>query len=208
MCGSRATLTRGPECARILGTLRRARPILTYTMESIMSNEAQAAPEEVVDETEETPEVNEAEEASTEAKSGGNFISEKYRKRGPVQDFVADLINDSCYDYETDKNGKPVGKPKLNVDALCDLADLNGINSDTLRAQKDQKNAPGRIRMSLGNALRATARRRFGLKDLNDEWVDAPEEFTEGLVQKEDQEGNRLLSTTKAKTEEAAQAAV
>lgn len=167
-------------------------------------NQVEAAPEEEVRDRapEHQAEKDEAASASGDEETGkANFMDPKYRNRKPIQDFIADLVADQCWDYEKDKDGNNIGKPSLNVDAVCDLGEANGMPCETLRSQKDRRNAPGRIRMSVVNGLRARARKRFGIYDLHGEWVDAPEEFTEGLTRTQGRDG-APLSTPKAQNQE------
>jgi len=109
-----------------------------------------------------------------------SIIDPKYAKkyRGST-DFIGELITDQCQIEETTetKSGKEKVVRHLDVDRMLELAVRNGANVDKLRAGKDSPNAPGRIRMSVGNMLRSRAIKRHGLYDLQGNVVDAPREF-------------------------------
>jgi hypothetical protein len=109
-----------------------------------------------------------------------SIIDPKYAKkyRGET-DFIGDLITEQCQVEETTetKSGKEKTTRRLDVDRMLELAVRNGANVDKLQAGKDSPNAPGRIRMSVGNMLRARAIKRHGLYNLQGEVVNAPREF-------------------------------
>lgn len=91
----------------------------------------------------------------------------------------------------------------LDLDALFKLSQINKINTSEMEAQVDRKNAPGRIRMTLGNQLRAAAKRRGGLYDLHNDWVDADEVFFATCKITEDRDGNKLNKADDAPAPEA-----
>lgn len=98
-------------------------------------------------------------------------------------------------------------KTRVDLDALFDLCRKNAVREDLVKRMEDQRerpNAPGRIRMTLGNSLRAMTRRRGGIYDLNGTWHDAPEEIMQGKEPTHDREGNPLNRPKKEKEEEAA----
>jgi len=106
-----------------------------------------------------------------------SIINEKYKgKYGKdhQDDWVAATIKDLCYDAP--KKGD--GKPEFNANKLFKLAALNKVPKDKIDAAKTQIDTnPGHMRMNIGNALRGAGRRRFGLYDLDGDWMDAPDEF-------------------------------
>ena len=113
-------------------------------------------------------------------KSTSSIVDSKYAGRyRNASDFIGDLINDQCLDEytETTASGKERVTRRLNVHKVLDLAEKNGGDVTVLRNQTDRPNAPGRIRMSAGNMLRARAIRRHGLYNLKGEAVRAPLEF-------------------------------
>lgn len=141
----------------------------------------------------------------------GDKYAGKYRGDG---DWLTSLINDTCYVQETkevdvkDEDGNVTGtetvnkgKPRLDLDALFALAEANGINAtEKYGDQADKRNAPGRLRMTLGNSLRAVARRRGGLWKNGSEFLSAPKDFMGDRVPTETPEGEKIA---KAKDDEA-----
>jgi len=85
------------------------------------------------------------------------------------------------------------GKAKLDLDKLFALTDANAIDSKDMQAQRDRKNAPGRIRMTLGNALRAAAKHRHGLNTIDGTWTDAPAEFVGDAVKTHNPDGSKIV---------------
>lgn len=85
------------------------------------------------------------------------------------------------------------GKAKLDLDKLFALTDANGIDSREMRAQRDRKNAPGRIRMTLGNALRAAAKHRHGLNTIDGTWTEAPASFIGDSPKTQNPDGSKIV---------------
>lgn len=83
-------------------------------------------------------------------------------------------------------------KTRLDLDALFGLAKANAIDTAEMEAQRDRKNAPGRIRMTLGNQLRAAAKHRHGLNDLNGEFHDAPADFIGDAPKTQNPDGSKI----------------
>lgn len=104
----------------------------------------------------------------------GSIINEKYKgKYKGASDWIGELIKVQCVDEDPQKTG-------LSVDALFAMArnnNLNEVKLGELEGQKDQKNAPGRIRMTVGNMLRAAAKKRHGLYGVDGKWHKADQEF-------------------------------
>lgn len=97
------------------------------------------------------------------------------------------------------------GKAKLDLDKLFALTDANAIDSKEMQAQRDRKNAPGRIRMTLGNALRAAAKHRHGLNDLDGNWIDAPADFIGDAPKTHNPDGSKIaVAKASAETDAAA----
>jgi hypothetical protein len=93
-----------------------------------------------------------------ELEVSGNFINEKYQgKYRGASDWIGELIDAECLVEDKD------GNVSLDLKALFALAKANGIDTAKYKAQAEQPHATGRLRMTLGNALRARARRRHGL---------------------------------------------
>lgn len=141
-----------------------------------------------------------------------SIIDAQYREKYKTPDWLGDFVNANAVDAVTkevevkDEEGnvtgtetKTTGKTVLDLDKFFDLCEKNHVNTDKMRAQRDGKNAAGRIRMTLGNSLRAAARRRGGLFDLDGEWNEAPEEITKGKEPVENADGTKIA---KAKTDE------
>lgn len=97
------------------------------------------------------------------------------------------------------------GKRQLDLDKLFDLADANGIDArGRYGEQVSNAGAPGRLRMTVGNMLRAAARKRHGLNDINGEWNDADAAFIGDSERSEERDGSKIA---KAKAEKEAEAA-
>ena len=112
-----------------------------------------------------------------------NIIDPKYaeRYRGDG-DFLSSLIKAECYVQllKDGKDGEKVnnGKPILDLEKLFDLAEANGIPArEKYSDQTDRKNAAGRLRMTIGNSLRAAARKRHGLYTAAGVWKTADKNF-------------------------------
>jgi len=102
-----------------------------------------------------------------------------------------------------DANGKPVivdgpveivtlKKRSVDLGALFAFAQANSIDTAKYEAQADRPNAPGRLRMTIGNMLRAAAKHRHGLFDKDNVWHDAPEEFLGDAVKTQEQDGTKI----------------
>lgn len=85
------------------------------------------------------------------------------------------------------------GKAKLDLDKLFALTDANGVDSKEMQAQRDRKNAPGRIRMTLGNALRAAAKHRHGLNTIDGTWTEAPAAFIGDSPKTQNPDGSKIV---------------
>lgn len=144
-----------------------------------------------------------------------SIIGEKYEKFASDGDWINGVLADKCMVQKTkevkvkDDDGNEStetrndGKPVIDIEALFDLAERNGINArERYAEQVGQKNATGRIRMSLGNMLRSRARKRHGLYDAAGEWMKAPKGFTEGHDKTESPDGESLVKK-QAKKEKA-----
>lgn len=97
------------------------------------------------------------------------------------------------------------GKAKLDLDKLFALTDANAIDSKEMQAQRDRKNAPGRIRMTLGNALRAAAKHRHGLNTIDGVWTEAPADFIGDAPKTHNPDGSKVaVAKASAETDAAA----
>lgn len=129
----------------------------------------------------------------TQENVGKSIIDPKYRKREKVADWFTNFVDERVTVAETktktvkttDEAGNAVEssevvtlkRRKLDLDALFALAKINGIETAKMEEQRDRLNAAGRIRMTLGNSLRAAAKHRHGLFDASGEWHVADADF-------------------------------
>lgn len=147
--------------------------------------------------------------------STGGIIDSKYRGKYKTPDWVGTFINKNASDEKmktiktkneegeiTSEETVGTGKFVLNLDDFFGLCKVNHIDTSKMEEQRDRPNAPGRIRMTLGNSLRAAARRRGGLYDLDGEWQDAPEEITGGVEPVENPDGTKIAKAKPAESEE------
>ncbi len=95
-------------------------------------------------------------------------------------------------------------KTSIDMDKLFALAEANSFDVEKYKGDVEKKNAPGRLRMSIGNMLRAAARKRHGLYTIEGEWTDAPADFIGDAELKEHRDGTKIA---KAKPEPEAEAA-
>lgn len=145
-----------------------------------------------------------------------SIINEKYRDRYKPEnrDWLAKFIDDQCTSPVTkektvkDEDGNEttevveLKRRVLDLEALFDLAEANHIPAREKYAdQADRKNAPGRLRMTIGNMLRAAARKRGGLFDNDGEWNEAGDGFEVNDPLTENPDGTRIAA---AKVEEEA----
>lgn len=158
---------------------------------------------------------------STEEKKSNSIIPAKYQgKYKGAEDWLAQFIDgqvkvvqmkdkkvkETVDDEEVEKVIQVASGPaKLDLDKLFALCDANGVDSKEMQAQRDRKNAPGRIRMTLGNSLRAEARHRHGLNTINGEWVEAPAEFIGDHPKTKNPDGSKIV-VEKPKAEAEAEA--
>jgi hypothetical protein len=95
----------------------------------------------------------------------------------------------------------PSAKSVVDLDKLFALSRANHIDAkivDSMIEQRDRPNAPGRIRMTLGNSLRAAARKRHGLYDIGGAWNEAPEAFVGESPRVEARDGSKMARTAPA----------
>lgn len=133
-----------------------------------MNSEENAAPEAEA----ETPDTEAAAPAERKSIIPAKY-ADAYKDRGP--DWVGDKIAENCVDVTKNDKGKEVSS--LDVSRLFDLAKVNNIDTDKYADQVDRPNAPGRLRMTLGNMLRARVKRRHGMFNCSGKWSNAPEAY-------------------------------
>ena len=138
-----------------------------------------------------------------------SIIDSKYAGRDKQKDWIGQFIDGQATvpvmrDKKvktTDESGNvtegmetvDTGKRKLDLDRLFALAEANHVDVSQLREQTDRPNASGRLRMTVGNSLRAAARHRHGLNDLNGEWVGADAEWLAGAPRTQERDGSKIV---------------
>lgn len=161
-------------------------------------------------------------QAQTERKS---IIGSKYAGKYKEKDWLGTFIDANATDVVTREKKNIVKdeatgvetisvetietkKRSLNLDNLFALSKANAIDTTDMEAQRDRPNAPGRIRMTLGNSLRAAAKHRHGLFNLAGEWVEAPAEWLGEAVKTQNPDGSKIVvAKVDAGTEAATEAA-
>jgi len=140
-----------------------------------------------------------------------SIIDDKYKGK-VANDWLTSIINNKCTakvtktvtkkDPEGNETTEEVTlkKTRVDIDALFALARENNINVDKFEEQRDRPNAPGRIRMTVGNMLRAAAKKRHGLF-VDGEWTAAPSDFHNEGEPTENQQGHKIVKA-KPKAEE------
>lgn len=79
----------------------------------------------------------------------------------------------------------------VDVETLVKVAHANGFEPKV-----HGKANPGLFRMTIGNALRARARKRHGLYDAQGNWHEASEVFTRGHEKTENPDGSVIAKPT------------
>lgn len=156
-----------------------------------------------------------------------SIIDEKYRNkyRGD-KDWLATLIDANCVTKETkeikktnedgSESTETVTTAKTSVDLakLFALAEANNIKAtEKYGDQVDRKNAPGRLRMTIGNMLRAAAKHRHGLfapsgDGVEPVWTEADAAFLNGAEVTENRDGTRIVKVKPVEAKPAADAGV
>jgi hypothetical protein len=142
-----------------------------------------------------------------------SIINEKYKgKYKGASDWIGRLIEEKCTKITKTKakGDEPAKETKeLHIPSLFALAKANGLDKeklDALKAQQDTPNAPGRIRMTIGNMLRAAAKRRHGLVDTDGTTLTPDADFVLPAEPVEDLAGEKIAKAPKeaaAKAEKA-----
>lgn len=134
----------------------------------------------------------------------GSIIDPKYKGRAARADFVSKLITDHAStpvlkvvktkdeDGTVTETTEPTGKTSIDLEKLFAIAEANGFNA-TLKYgdQVERLNAPGRLRMTIGNVLRAVARKRGGL-NVDGKFVHADDEFMAGALPTHNPDGTKI----------------
>lgn len=114
-----------------------------------------------------------------------SIVDPKYAGRPAIDDFISQLIAAGSAKTrtvevpvegttKTSKVQKPDG---IDVDGLFAIAEKNGIDTTNHAKQRDGNGFPGRFRMTLGNMLRARAKRQHGVYDHKGKWSEAPADW-------------------------------
>ena len=98
------------------------------------------------------------------------------------------------------------GRRQLDLGKLFSLAEANGIAAtEKFGDQTERKNAAGRLRMTIGNMLRAAAKHRHGLYIIGEngelEWVDADAEFIGDRERTQERDGTKIAKAKPAPVE-------
>ena len=157
--------------------------------------------------------------AEAEVKTSKSIIPEKYRgKYKGAQDWLSATIDENvksavmktvtatAEDGTKTETQEATKKTEVDLNKLFALATANHLNVEKYRADVDKKNAPGRLRMTIGNMLRAVAKKRHGLWVLvegGSEWVDAPAEFIGDAPKTQEPNGKAIAKAPAAETEAA-----
>lgn len=99
------------------------------------------------------------------------------------------------------------GKEVWDLDKMFLLAEVNGIDTTTktFTGLRETGNI-GRARMTIGNMLRAAAKKRHGLYNIVGDWVEAPEEARNEGAPTQNRDGSKIAKV-KAEPEAATEAA-
>tara|TARA_R110000764_G_scaffold15247_1_gene43391 strand:+ start:87 stop:587 length:501 start_codon:yes stop_codon:yes gene_type:complete len=130
-------------------------------------------------------------EAVAPAAENKSIIGEKYRgKYTGAGDWLAGMVDGQVQTPEfkdktvKDEDGNETttsvatGQKPVDLTKLFALAAANGIDAETRYGdQIERPNATGRLRMTIGNMLRARARKRHGLNDIEGNFVKADADF-------------------------------
>lgn len=155
-----------------------------------------------------TENTTEATEATAETKESKSIIGDKYRGKykgasdwlsatidGNVKAAVAKVVTNTAEDGTKSESVVETKKTAIDLGKLFALAEANHLNVDKYKADADKKNAPGRLRMTIGNMLRAAAKKRHGMFVLTadgSEWVDAPAEFVGDSPKTHNTDGSKI----------------
>lgn len=142
---------------------------------------------------------------TTEATEAKSIIDPKYKGKPKKDDWLSNFIDTEAGDQvmktkilkdeegnQTGTEEVPTGRSVLDLDKFFALCKNNSINTAKMEEQRDRPNAPGRIRMTLGNSLRAAARKRHGLYNLEGEWIDADPMFVGDNPRVQERDGSKI----------------
>jgi hypothetical protein len=136
-----------------------------------------------------------------------SIIDPKYKGRPAKADWLTEFLNKNATTaiFRTVKSKSEdgtetseqvdTGKTLTDIEKLFDVAAANGIDArGKYGAQVGRLNATGRLRMTIGNSLRAAAKKRGGLYNLAKEFVDADEAFMDGAVPTHRPDGTKIAA--------------
>lgn len=118
----------------------------------------------------------------------GNFLDEQVT--------TAEMKEKTIKGEDSEEDTKRMvasGKRVLDLDKLFALCEQNSLDTAKMKEQADRKNAPGRIRMTLGNSLRAAARKRHGLFDVDGNWTEADADFIGDSAKTHNADGTKIV---------------
>lgn len=161
---------------------------------------------------------NEATEATTEAAVSKSIIGAKYRDgyKG-AEDWLSSTIDANVRtpvmktEVKTAEDGTKTevevetAKTAVDLSKLFALAIANHLDIEKYRGDVGKVNAAGRLRMTIGNMLRAKAKKRHGMFVLvegGSEWVDAPADFYGDQPKTENTDGSKIVVAKAPATEE------
>lgn len=146
-------------------------------------------------------------EDTTAVAENKSIIGEKYRgKYTGAGDWLAAMIdgqvqvpefkNKTTKDEDGNETTKSVatGQKPVDITKLFALAAANGIDAEERYGdQIERPNATGRLRMTIGNMLRARARKRHGLNDLEGTFIEADADFVGEHPKTQHPDGSKIV---------------
>lgn len=135
-----------------------------------------------------------------------SIIDPKYKGRPAKADWLTDFLNrhasnaahktvkvPATEDTPAREDLVATGKFSTNLGKLFAIAEANGFPAtEKYGDQVERKNAVGRLRMTIGNVLRATAKKRGGLYDADKNFVDADDAFMGGNAPTHNPDGTKI----------------
>jgi hypothetical protein len=143
-----------------------------------------------------------------------SIIDPKYKGRPAKADWLTDFVEKNATtaivktvkskaeDGTETSETVETGKRATDLDKLFALAEANGFPAHAKYGdQVDRKNAVGRLRMTIGNVLRAAARKRGGLYNVDKDFIDADDAFMAGGAPTHNPDGTKIVKATVATKE-------
>ena len=120
-----------------------------------------------------TNEGDTAEAAPSKSIIPGKYAA-AYKERGA--DWLGEMIAHEC-NVTVEGTDKKKASTGLELNKLFDLGKANSVDTSKYHDQVDRPNAIGRLRMTIGNMLRARAKRRHGMFNIAGKWHNAPADW-------------------------------